>query len=76
MRTFSKLGIVILLAGAAFGQTPWSSIIHSNRAISWNNAGVVGGIPDAGWGQFTSSSVQRMLGFAWQESDLRIERET
>lgn len=44
-RIFALFIVLFPLAGAAAGQTPWSGIIASGRAIDWSQAGIPGGIP-------------------------------
>jgi hypothetical protein len=50
MRQLVLILLCMLCAQAAWGQA-WVGVIDPSRAIDWSAAGVVGGIPDAGWSQ-------------------------
>jgi len=52
--SLSTLGILFFVASSLYGQQ-WSGILSPNRAIDWSNAGVLGGIPSAGWTQCGST---------------------
>ncbi len=48
--------ISILLFFASFSQAQsWSGILDPSRAVDWSQAGISGGIPDAGWSQCGST---------------------
>lgn len=46
--------LILILPGLAHGQA-WSGVIAPTRAVAWNSAGVIGGVPSASWTQCGST---------------------
>jgi hypothetical protein len=55
-RSFLFLFILVCFSICSYAQTTLSTgIINSNRAVDWTQAGIPGGLPDAGWSQCGST---------------------